>query len=405
MIWRISWRNVWRNKLRSGIVVAAITTGLACTIFAIAFMNGMTDQAVRSTIENEVSDLQIHHPQFMQNEELQFSIKDAAEVQAAIGRMPEVKAVCSRMLVMSMASSASASAGVTINGIVPEQEKNVTHLWERVTAGSYFANDQRLPIIVGEKLAHKLDAKVNSKIVLTMQTSDAVLTGGAFRIAGIFKSDNSLFDESNVFVQRQDLARLVGLNSEQVHEIAVLLQNREQAPIFAKTLADQYPQLDVKSWRELRPEVGLLEGLMKQMMSMFLVIILLAMAFGIINTMLMAVMERVRELGMLMALGMSRLRVFRMIMLETIFLSLTGGVLGMIVGGVFVQFFGHFGINLAAIAEGMAAMGYSTQVYPQVALPFFVSVTVMVIVTAVLSSIYPARKALQLNPAQAIRME
>jgi putative ABC transport system permease protein len=91
--------------------------------------------------------------------------------------------------------------------------------------------------------------------------------------------------------------------------------------------------------------------------------------------------------------------------LETIFLSLTGGVLGVLAGGICVQYFGHFGINLASLAEGLSAMGYSTKVYPQAAIPFFLSVTVIVIFTAILSSIYPARKALKLNPSQAIRME
>lgn len=138
---------------------------------------------------------------------------------------------------------------------------------------------------------------------------------------------------------------------------------------------------------------------------MIMGVIFFALAFGIINTMLMAVLERIKELGMLMAVGMNKKRVFSMIMLETIFLTLVGSMAGMIIGGALIGIFGQVGLNFASVQEGFEAFGWSAMVYPNIDISFFFGVTAMVIVIAILSSIIPARKALKLNPVEAIRTE
>jgi ABC-type antimicrobial peptide transport system permease subunit len=130
-----------------------------------------------------------------------------------------------------------------------------------------------------------------------------------------------------------------------------------------------------------------------------------ALAFGIVNTMLMAVLERTKELGMLTAIGMNRRKVFSMIMLESVFLSITGGIGGMIVGWVVILLTARNGINFLQYAEGMEALGYSAHVFPQISAVFFIMMAVMVVLTGILSSVYPAMKALRLNPVEAIRTE
>jgi ABC-type antimicrobial peptide transport system permease subunit len=134
-------------------------------------------------------------------------------------------------------------------------------------------------------------------------------------------------------------------------------------------------------------------------------IIFFALAFGIINTMMMAIMERIKELGMLMAIGMSKRKLFRMIMLETVFLTLVGSVSGMFLGAALIGVTGHTGLNFASIAEGFEAIGYSAVVYPSISGSFFFGVTVMVVVIGILSSVIPARKALKQNPVESLRIE
>ena len=153
------------------------------------------------------------------------------------------------------------------------------------------------------------------------------------------------------------------------------------------------------------PEVALVEQTMDIPMYIFMGVILFALLFGIINTMLMAVLERRKELGMLMAIGMNKLRVFRMIMLETLLLSLTGGVAGIVLGALITLIAAQQGINLSATGQAYESLGYDPLVYPVFRISMAATVTIMVMFTGFLGSLYPARKALKLKPADAIRID
>jgi len=149
----------------------------------------------------------------------------------------------------------------------------------------------------------------------------------------------------------------------------------------------------------------MMTAMIEKFNAVFMVIILAALSFGIVNTMLMVVLERTKELGMLTAIGMNRKRVFTMIMSESVFLSLTGGVAGMIISKIILEVTYKNGINFASAAEGFEAMGFSAHIYPTISNTFFITVTILIIITGILSSIYPALKALKLDPAEALRTE
>ena len=161
--------------------------------------------------------------------------------------------------------------------------------------------------------------------------------------------------------------------------------------------------LVVRTWEDISPVLKMLNEMTIQYSMIFVIIILVALSFGIINTMLMAIMERVREIGMLMAIGMSKVKVFFMITLETVFLSITGGILGLSISWILVEIMGISGIDLSSIADGLNSMGYSSYVYPELDLIYYGLIGLLVVVTAIFASIMPARKALKFNPAQAVR--
>jgi ABC-type lipoprotein release transport system permease subunit len=159
------------------------------------------------------------------------------------------------------------------------------------------------------------------------------------------------------------------------------------------------------NWKQIQPELAMMTDMVQKMYAVFMVVILAALAFGIVNTMLMVVLERTKELGMLTAIGMNKRKVFRMIMLESVFLSLVGGVVGMIVSQVMIAVSAKNGINFSNYQEGLEAMGYTSHIYPAISTSFFLTVTVLIIITGILSSIYPALKALKLDPADALRTD
>jgi ABC-type lipoprotein release transport system permease subunit len=406
MIFSIAWRNIWRNKLRSLVVILAVTLGLFGILFMIALSNGMVVQKIDASINNELAHIQVHDTGFIQDPSLHFYIKDPGRLEAEIAATPGVKAVCSRIKAMAMASTAATGAGVMINAIDPEKEKEVSKIYQYIIEGDYFEKETKTALIViSQKLASKLEAKMGSKIVLTIQHTSGELAYGLFRISGIYKTSNAMFDEPNIFVLKEDLVALTGFDPANASEIAILLDNTESTDQITDQLKEKYPALSVLAWSQLEPLLAGLSSMMDQMAYLLLIIILIAMAFGIINSMLMAVLERTRELGMLMAVGMNRRKVFLMIMLETIFLSLVGTVAGIIISAVTIHYTGISGINFSKWAEGYEAWGYSALVYPSLYIDFYIGMTVLVIITAIISSIYPARKALKFNPAVAIREE
>jgi ABC-type lipoprotein release transport system permease subunit len=244
-----------------------------------------------------------------------------------------------------------------------------------------------------------------TRMTLTFLDKDNNQVGAMFRIAGLYDVSNSIFEKSTVFVKRTDLNRLVGLPDSSFHEIIIKINNLDQTESITDDLAEKLPDLEVLSWKKLQPDLAMMTDMVQQFYLIFGIIILAALAFGIVNTMLMVVLERTRELGMLTAIGMNKKKVFSMIMLESVFLSLIGGIAGMIVSYLVIRLTEHTGINLSQYAEGFEALGYSANIFPQITAGFFGIVTILIIITGILSSVYPAMKALKLNPVEAIRNE
>ena len=303
-----------------------------------------------------------------------------------------------------MVASAETGTGVKITGIDPEYEMKVTDLSSKIISGRYLDSTDRNSVVISEKLALKLKVSLKNKIIITVQDVNKNINGGAFRIAGIFRTDNSMFDEANIFVRGTDLSRLTGLKEHEAHEIAILL-NKNETDDATKILSGRFPNLEVKSWKQLSPEAGYLVSAMNQYMFIFIIVILIALCFGIINTMLMVIMERIHELGMLMAIGMNRLRVFAMIMLETVFLSLTGGITGLIIGYTAIKYFAKAGINLYFWKEAFSELGYSAYIYPVTDTKTIAITVILVMIAGIISALYPAYKALKLNPSEAIRTQ
>ncbi len=405
MIISISWRNIWRNKTRSLVILIAIALGIFAGVFSVAFMYGAVDQRINSVINTEVSHIQLHQPKYLKTNDIKDNIENIDQKQQAIINLPDVQAVSSRIIVNAMVSTAETGTGIQLLGIEPENEKTVTNIHEKMVKGSYFEKDIRNSIVIGKALAEKLNAKIKSKLVITTQEKDGTLTGGAFRVVGIYNTGNTMYDETKAFVRDKDLVKLVKLDKGDGHEIAVLLGEDALEKAVADKLSNQYPGLKVMTWKEIMPEMQLVAESMDYMMYLFVGIILLALGFGIVNTMLMVILERVKELGMLMAIGMNRLKIFMMIVLETVFLSLTGAAVGMGLATAITLITNKTGISLAAWEAGLSSVGFSPVVYPVIDIITLAEVTILVIVVGVLAAIYPAIKAIRMKPAEAIRTD
>lgn len=405
MILSVSWRNVWRNKTRSMVMITAISVGVFAGVFTIAIMLGWVNQRIEAVINTEISHIQIHHPDYLETNEVHDYIPDIVSMQQQIEQRAGVKAVSSRVIATCMVASAETGSGVQLVGIDPENERLVTNIHEKIIDGEYFDGVKSNPIVIGEKLANKLKVKVRSKIVITVTEMDGTLTGAAFRVAGIYKTSNTAYDEMKAFVKADDLRNLLKLDEKAGHQIAIVVNSNGTEKNESDELKKALPDYKILTWTQILPEMELMNENMNLMMYIFVVIILLALGFGIVNTMLMVILERIKELGMLMAVGMNKIRVFLMIVLETIFLSLTGGVIGIVIALTLTAALQKTGIDLSLWAEGLNSLGYDAIIYPQISLNEVIVVTFLVIITGVFSAIVPARKAIRLNPSEAIRID
>ncbi|MBT8221241.1 MAG: ABC transporter permease [Bacteroidia bacterium] len=402
MLLKIAWRNIWRSKTRSIIVILSIAFGIWSVAFLLSFSNGMVNSYIERSINNELAHIQIHHPKFMDEPELGYHLGDVQDLMDQISKDSTIKSYARRTLVYGMISTAKGAQGIKISGISPEMESQVTSINNAMATGEYLSESGKNPVIIGQKLAKKLGAKERSKVVLTFQDIDGNITAGAFRVKGIFETYNALFDEGNVFVRRKDLNAL--LNDPVIsHEIALKIHDLHQLDHVKSAMKNAAPNLSVQKYSEISPEVELYESQISIASIIIIGIVMLALIFGIINTMLMAVLERYKELGILMAIGMNKVKVFFMIVIETILLALIGAPIGIFIGWLSVRGFSETGINLSSFSEGLRAYGISELIYPELSTMLVGYLAIGIGITAILASVYPAMKAIRLDPVSAIR--
>ncbi len=248
--------------------------------------------------------------------------------------------------------------------------------------------------------------KLRHKIVLSFQDVHGNLVQDAFTVIGVYNTNDDNFDGFYTFLPKKLLAKLTGLNPNSAHRIYVLTDNQDNIPVYTAKLKKLFPGLQVKNAFQIDPFLSVSKDMIGIYYLIFEIIILLALSFGIINTMLMAVLERTKEIGMLMAIGMNKKRVFYMISWETLLLTITGAVIGILLGLLLVDIFNKTGINLSKyVKQGFQNLGFNAIVYPVIHIKQIIETSILVIVTAIIGSVYPALKAISLDPAQALHTD
>ncbi len=403
MLLSISWRNIWRHPARSGVLMMAIIAGLWAGILVTALTNGWIHQRFVNLIQEEITHVQIHHPEFLTEREPWMYIESSDEIFSTLSRDQRVLSWSARTLSDAMIQSPLTSSGVQVRGVQTDKERATTTFHENLTGGDYLDIDLRNPVLLGERLAEKLNVEIGNRIVLTFQDLNNEITSGSFTISGLFRTASNPYDERNVFVRTEDLQALLG-GGEVYHEIAMMLQDEELSNAVAMDLNSEFEHIAAETWYELSPELRYITDAGGSLIVYIMAVILLALAFGILNTMLMAIFERMRELGMLLAIGMSKLRVFVMIMLESVILTFTGAAGGLLLAWLTLGYLGEKGIDMTAMGgDSMAEFGYDAVVYPIAYTNDYIMTIILVVITALLAAIYPAIKALRLNPGEVVR--
>lgn len=403
MLFVIAWRNIWRNKTRSAVIIVSVLLGLWAGIFIIAFFMGMTNEQIDTAIAQQFSHMQVHHPKFRELDEAVYTIENREKVVELVKKEPGIIASSERIVITAMAASAYSSSGISLLGVDPEKEAAVTGLSGRINQGKYLEENGHNQLLIGKKLLEKLKLDSNSKVILTFQAVSGDLTSSAFRITGVFTAASTFTEENMVYINRRELDSLAGFRGG-IHELAILLQSNDQLESTAASLRQKIAGgARLETWKQLSPDLRLMIDSFEQYMYIIIGILLIALAFGIVNTMLMSVLERQKELGVLMAVGLNKSKLFSMILLETIGITFLGCLAGLPLAWLTVMITNHTGINLSRFSEGLAMYGFGNIIYPYLEASYYWKVAGMSILAAILAAVYPAYKALQLQPAVAIR--
>lgn len=399
----MAWRNIWRNKVRSVIIMCSVAIGLVAGLFVLSLYKGILADRVSTVIQTEVSHIQLHHPKFKEDYEAKYIVASIDSVLTGLRAMTGVRSVSARTVSQGMLMTGTGSTGLLIIGVDVNDENSVSQLNAKIIEGKEFTDNRKNQIIVGRKLADKMHLQLGNKVVLTFIDPESNIVSAAFRIAGIYRTDNAPRDERLVYVQRDDLNSLLSIEAS-AHEIAIILDDDNTVEIVAANIKNLYENLSVESWSEISPETKLMIDTTDSYSNIFIMIIMLALSFGIINTMLMAVLERSREIGMLLAVGMNRVKIFSMILTETIFLTLTGTPLGILLTWLIVNVYQTRGIDISSIGGmTMSEFGFSSMIHPAFPWEKMPDELAIVIGAALFSSLIPAIKAIRLKPVEALQ--
>lgn len=401
-VFRLSWRNIWRNRGRSLSLMTAIFLGLTGGTLAMAMVTGMMEQRFFNAIEKQYSHVQLHTKVWLDEGQAGMYLPNGKSLLDSLSQLPAIRAASGRTLANGLVASPTLTQGVELRGIDATAETRLVRLPEQLIEGAYLSDTSVPELLIGKRLAQKLKVEVGSRLVLSFPNAQQEVVSGSFKVTGIFRTANAGFDQSTVYLHQHQLQALLG-ETDAVYELALRLSENDSVPALTTALQTAYPTLQVRSWRELAPELAYMQDSGSVVSYIFVIIILLGLSFGILNSMLMAVYERMRELGMLKALGMTKSRIFLMVMTETLTMALLAGMIGLLTGYGLVAWLGNTGIDLSGYAEALAAFGYDAVIYPALSWQYALNITLLVIVLSLLASLYPALKALKLNAADAIR--
>ncbi len=402
MLLTIAWRNIWRNRRRSLIVLTSVAVGLVSILLNDGLSIGMVRQIFENQIGSHVSHIQIHSKGFNDNKVITNSMADPAKVEVVLSRTAGVVHYSPRVVTYGLLSSAVNSSGCTIVGIDPVEEREVTSISRSVVEGTYLTGKPH-EVVIGKKLAEKLGVGIGDKVVGMASTVNGSVGADMFRIVGLFQTVSSEFDKSYMFISLRSAQEMLEMGSA-VSEFAIITEDRREAEQISEKLKSALgPSYEVLTYADIMPLMISQMRIYEESMYIVYVIVGLAMIFGIVNTMLMSVFERIREFGVLMSIGMKNSRLVGMILLEAAVLGVVGAAVGLLAGLGLLIPLSHSGLHLSMFAESLTSFGTGSVIYPVLRPVAVVESMVIIPLIAVIGAIYPALKAIRFEPVRALR--
>ncbi len=397
----LAWRNLWRNHRRTLIMLVAIAVGVWAMIFMAALMRGMTDQMVRNGLEILPGEVQVHHLDFRRDPSVVNSMAPPAGALLRALQQPPVAGWSARVRVPAVIASERESRGVTLLGVDPAAERALGAVPAEIIEGRFLADADDRGLVIGASLARRLETELGKRVVIMSQDPENNVAERGARVVGVYRARFEDTEERFVYGGKAAVQEMLGIG-ERVTEVALTADDyRHTGDWYPRIAAAAGAELEVLPWTELNSYLGTMLAVQDGFSLIFMVVIFLALSFGLVNTLVMAVFERVREIGLMQALGMRPGLILAQLLLESLYLLCLGLLAGNVLAVASIKPL-EAGIDVSGVAEGMAMMGMGTTLYPALSAWDMAMSTVVVVVLGLLASILPAWRAARLDPVTAL---
>lgn len=402
---KISWRNLWRNWRRTMIATAAIALGLVFLVYLDGVIAGSREAIYGNLIKLLGGNIQVHAQGYFEKQKRMplLPIPNVDAVVKAAQSRPEVVGVAQRIVTGGFLSNRDISMPVSISGIEPEKEAPVGLIAGNISAGRYLQATDQDEVLIGKTLADRLGVSLGDRVSLVGRATHEQMRTRTMTVVGIYEIGSAETEKRNVYISLSEAQSLYGLEGQATEVVVAMNSVGNEAPVVA-ALSAALPDVEVASWMDLNPALLNTYALGEQMISIFGVIVLMIAGIGILNLMLMAVFERTREIGLLGALGLKRLQIMGLFLMEGTWIGVIGAVIGCVLGGIAIlATIQAGGFDLSAMNEaGQATALMGNKLYPLLELGSLGTRVITVIIIAALASLYPSWQAAHREPAEAL---
>ena len=394
---QLGWRNLWRHRRRNVMLLSAIVLAVAFVLLANSLLRGWQAQMLDTVVANLTGHVKVLAPGYRDDPSIQRGFEIPAEYQPVV---PGMEGWTSRVRVPGVILSERDTRGVMLVGVDPAQELAISFLADVTVEGEYLQSPADRRVLIGAALAEQLETRVGRRIVLMTQGSDGRNREAGYRIAGIYRASSAGLEKAFAFTGREVLQDL--LDSRAVTELSVRLQENGQRTVARESLQRQFGEQEASTWDELEPMAASMYRFADTAMLIWFSVMMTALAFGLVNTLVTAVMERTRELGMLRAIGMQPGVLLLQVVMESLMIVSLGVVLGIGLGMLAVQALSG-GIDLSQWTAGIESY-YMGSVLVPVLLPYdIVRVLALSLLFGLVASAFPAWRAVRVEPLDAMR--
>ena len=407
MFFRIALRNIWRNPRRSILTICAIAFACLLLVFMLSFQFGSYDTLINSAVKIHAGHVQIQAADYNEKRDIRRVVTIPHRLGQILDQFPLIDAYTYRANAFALLSSGQRTYGAMVIGVDPVREARVSSLKMLIREGTFLTPGKADQALLGAKLAKNLQAGVGDEITLLGQGRDGSIAATVVRVCGIFSTGLDEFDRASIHLALDNFQHIFSMQ-DTVHQVVIIARSLKEIPLLKHSIQQNIQVLDARyplealDWQELVP--GLKQSIEMDLISgmIFYGILIVVVAFSILNTFLMAIFERTREFGVLMALGTTPQRLTQLLLTESMTLTMIGLAGGILLGVLITGFFEIHGIDFAGSSELLSQFGISSRIYPQLSWLSILSGPAAVLLVTFVAALYPALKIRSLKPVEAM---